>query len=56
MTSQEYLDMMKDIHQNILNFLEDESETEKNYQNLEDIYSNTRISNNKYNQNYHYCI
>ena len=49
MLSQEYLNLMKDIHQNILDFLEDESESGENFQNLEDIFINTRISNSRYN-------
>ncbi|KAK8836735.1 hypothetical protein M9Y10_037252 [Tritrichomonas musculus] len=49
MSSQEYLTMMKDIQENILNFLEEEAKSEENFQHLEDIFNNTKISDNKYN-------
>lgn len=34
MSSQEYLDMMKGIYENILNFLDEEAESEENLLNL----------------------
>ena len=47
MNSQEYLDMMKDIQENILNFLE-EAKFEENLLILKDIFNNSKISNSQY--------
>ena len=44
-----YLDMMKDIQEKILAFLEDECNCEENFQNLEKIINDTKIRDN---QNY----
>ena len=48
MSFQKYLDMMKDIHENILNYLEEETKTEENFQILKDIFNNTKISDSQY--------
>ncbi|KAK8853809.1 hypothetical protein M9Y10_016352 [Tritrichomonas musculus] len=48
MNSQEYLDMMKDIQENILNLLEAESKTEENFHILKDKFNNTKISDSQY--------
>ena len=48
MSSQEYLGMMKDIQGYILDYLENEVNSEENLQILEDIFHNSKISDNKY--------
>ena len=48
MSSQEYLDMMKDIQKNILYFLEEEVNSEENLLILEDKFNNLKISDSKY--------
>ena len=48
MNSQEYLDTMKDIQTNILNFLEEKAGSEENLLILEDNFNNSKISDNKY--------
>ena len=48
MSSQKYLDMMKDIHENILNFLEEEAKTEEFFQILKVKFNNTKISDSRY--------
>ena len=49
MGSQEYLDMMKDIYENIQNFIEEEAISEEFFLKLKDKFNNTKISDNKYN-------
>ena len=48
MSSQEYLDMMKEIQENILNFLDGEDNSEENLLILEDKFNNTKISDSQY--------
>ena len=48
MSSHGYLDMMKDIHKIILNFLEDEAKTEENFLILEEKINNSKISDSQY--------
>ncbi|KAK8842994.1 hypothetical protein M9Y10_025181 [Tritrichomonas musculus] len=48
MSSQKYLDMMKDIHENIRNFLEEEAKTEEFFQILKVKFNNTKISDSRY--------
>ncbi|KAK8865465.1 hypothetical protein M9Y10_011013 [Tritrichomonas musculus] len=48
MSSQEYLDMMKNIQESILNFLGEEAKSEENFLILEEIFNNSIISDNKY--------
>ena len=48
MSSQEYLGMMKGIHEDILNLLEEEAKTEENFQILKDKFNNTKISDSQY--------
>ena len=48
MSSQEYLDMMKEIQENILNFLEEEARTDENLLLIEDKLNNSIISDNHY--------
>ena len=48
MSFQEYLDMMKDIQENILNFFEEEAKSEENFLNLKTKFTITKISDNKY--------
>ena len=47
MSSQEYLDMMKEIQKNILNFLEEEANSEENLLK-KDEFNNFKISDNQY--------
>ena len=49
MCSPEYLNMMKDIQENILNFLEEKAKSVENYQILEGIFNTTKISDNQHN-------
>ena len=48
MSFQKYLDMMKDIHENILNYLEEETKTEENFHILKDKFINTKIGDSQY--------
>ena len=48
MSFQAYLDTMKDIQDNILNFLEEEVNSEENFLILEKIFKDTKISDNIY--------
>ena len=48
MSSQEYLDTMKDIQENILYFLEEGANSEENFLILESKFNDTKISDNKY--------
>ena len=48
MSSQEHLDMMKDIQESILNFLEEEAKSEENLLILEDKFDNSKINGNQY--------
>ena len=48
MSSKEYLDMMKDIQESILNFLEEEANSEENLLFLKDKFNNSKISDNQY--------
>ena len=47
MSSQEYLDMMKEIQKNILNFLEEEANSAENLLK-KDEFNNFKISDNQY--------
>ncbi|KAK8897408.1 hypothetical protein M9Y10_015354 [Tritrichomonas musculus] len=46
--SQKYLDMMKNIQENILLFLEEEANSEENFRILEDLFESTKIKENQY--------
>ena len=48
MSSEEYLDKMKKIQEQLLLFIDDEKNTEENFQNLKDIFINTKIKDNRY--------
>ena len=48
MSSQEYLDMMKDTQEKILNFLEEEAQSEESLLILKEKFNNSEISDNKY--------
>ena len=48
MSFQEYLDMMKDIQENILNFFDEEVKSEEYFLNPKTKFNNTKICDNKY--------
>ncbi|KAK8849328.1 hypothetical protein M9Y10_018700 [Tritrichomonas musculus] len=47
-SSQEYLDIMKNIQENILQFLEDGTDSTDSFQVLENIFKDTKIKENKH--------
>lgn len=46
-SSQEYLDIMKNIQESILQFLEDGTDSTDSFQILENIFKDTKIKENK---------